>query len=798
MKKVAAFIVDKRNIIFFIFTLLAIFSAFSRNWVDVENDITAYLPDNTETRTGLTIMNDNFTTFATAEIMVENITLDTANYLYDEIEKCEGVKSIAFDAEDDYKQASALFTITFDGEENDEISIEGLEKVNELLSNYDTYSSTEIGNPLKAIVNSEMLIVDLIAVFIVVTVLLLTSTTYAEIPVLLITFGAAAVLNMGTNFMMGTISFVTDSIAIVLQLALAIDYAIIFLHRYQEEHEKLAAKEAVVEALTKAIPEISGSSLTTVAGLAAMCLMQFTLGLDMGIVLIKAILLSLASVFFLMPGLLVVFSDWIDKTPHKSFVPKISFLGKFDYATRFIIPLIFIGVLICGFLFSHRTSYAYTEDSIIPIKLNETQIAENKICDVFGKENQLALIVPRESFEKEGKLIKELEELEHTVSVLGLANVEALDGYMITDSLNPRQFSEITGLDYEVAEALYAAYAVNQEDYGQLVTNIENYSMPLIDIFEYLIDMEKEVTISLDEETKDKLDDLDGQLEDAKLQLLSDGWSRIVLQSDLPIEGEDSFKYLEIVHGIVGKYYDEGYVIGDMTSSYDLRTSFEHDNTLISILTIVFVLLVLLFTFSSVGLPVLLIMIIQGSIWINFSTPYLKGENLFFMTYLIVSSIQMGANIDYAIVISSRYLENKETMPIKEAMIETLNFSFPTIITSGTMLASAGLIIGYLTSEPTISTIGLFLGQGTFISIFLVMCVLPQILILGDLIIRKTTFSINMSNKAVKRTGIMRVDGRVRGQFTGYLDAEVHGLIRGDLNATIEIGNPDGEEKSDD
>lgn len=798
MDRLAALIVDRRSIIFFVVIALSIFSVFSRNWVRVCDDITAYLPSDTETREGLSVMEDNFYTFATARIMLENITLEKAEKIASSMEEIKCVKSVEFDSEDSFKNASAYYSVTFEGADNDQVCIDALEEVKQLISGYDSYVSTEIGNPLKQIINGEMLVVDAIAVVIVVTVLLLTSSTYAEIPVLLLTFGAAAILNMGTNFLFGEISFVTDSIAIVLQLALAIDYAIILLHHYQEEHIKLAPREAAIAALSKSIPEIAGSSLTTIAGLASMCLMEFKLGPDMGIILIKAIALSLLSVFFLMPGLLVLFSGWMDKSKHSNFIPPISWIGKMDYATRYIMPIFFIGVLICGFVLQGKANYVYSQDSIKSFKQNEQQVAEHKINELFGKSNQFAIIVPSGSYETEKKVIDEINGLEHTSSVIGLANVEAKDGIYITDSLTPRQFSELAGLDNEVAEGLYLAYSVEKEEYGRALTNIESYSVPLLDMFDYLIDEKKEVYLDLGEETEDKLSELEVQLGDARLQLLNNGWSRIVVESDLPVEGDDSFRYLSVIHGIVGKYYPDSYVVGDTTSCADLKTSFEKDNTLINILNIVFVIFVLIFTFNSVGLPALLILIIQGSIWANFSTPYLEGNNLFFLTNLIVSSIMMGANIDYAIVISSRYLEMKQELPLKQAMIETLNFAFPTIITSGTMLVSAGFIIYFLTSNETICTIGLFLGQGTLISIFLVMFVLPQILLLGDIVIRNTSFSIKRRNQITKHTGMVRIDGRVRGTLNGFVDAEMHGMFRGELNAMIDIGNiRQLEEKTD-
>ena len=773
-----------------IFLILAIFCAFSRNWVSVNDDLIAFLSEDTETRQGIDLMDREFTTFATANIMVQNITYQQADALYEAVEEVDGVKSVIFDdSPNHYASASALFSVTFDGGNEDEVSIQALERVKQLLSAYDLYVSTEVGNPLKAIVSQEMVVVDLLAVVVIVLVLLFTSRTYAEVPVLLITFGAAALLNMGTNFIFGEISFVTDAIAVVLQLALAIDYAIILCHRYTEEREKMTPREAAVTALTKAIPEISASSLTTIAGLFALTFMQYKLGYDLGIVLIKAIVLSLLSVFLLMPGLLVTFSRAIDKTHHRSFVPRIPFLGRFAYATRYVVPILFVAVIVFAYLFSHKATFAYSQYSVEAIRKNETTIANENIEATFGKRNVLAIIVPNGGYEEEAEMIAELESFPEVISVTGLANIEVDDDYVLTDSLTPRQFAELTGLDYEIARALYAGYAVNNDDYGQAATGIDSYTISLIDLFTYINERRDDVSLSISQDLSDDLDDLAEQLDDARLQLQSDDWSRIVLELDLPVEGEESYAFLNILRGIVARDYKEFYFVGDTTSCRDLRDSFEHDNLLISLLTVFFVVAVLIFTFKSVGLPALLIAIIQGSIWCNFSQPYLKHENLFFLTYLIVSAIQMGANIDYAIVITNRYLTLKKEFPLKEAIIETLNQALPTIITSGTILASAGIAIGFLTSNESISTIGIYLGVGTMISIFLVMFVLPQILLFGDSLIRKTTFNFEPNARAASRVGVMRIDGRVRGMMNGYVDAEIHGFFRGNMKALVDMND---------
>ena len=207
---------------------------------------------------------------------------------------------------------------------------------------YDLSVYTMVGYDENALLREEMTTILVVSSFIIVVILALTSRAYMEVPVLIITFGAAALLNMGSNFLLGKISFISDSIAVVLQLALAIDYAIILCHRFSDEHETKDARESAIIALSKAIPEIGGSSLTTISGLAALAFMKFGIGLDMATVLIKAILLSLLSVFTLMPVLLVLFSPLIDKTKHKKLLPNIAFAGKFAVKTRRIVPIIFV------------------------------------------------------------------------------------------------------------------------------------------------------------------------------------------------------------------------------------------------------------------------------------------------------------------------------------------------------------------------------------------------------------------------------------------------------------------------
>ena len=788
---VATFIVNKRKAIEILFVLAIIYSVLCINKVQVNQDITSYLPADSETRQGLSIMDEQFMTYGSAKVMLANVTFNQADSLVDSLENVDGVKEVAFDdSSDHFKGTNALFDITFSGTSDEQVSKDALKSVKDILADYDVYVSTEVGSEESSAESlaKDMNIILVLAVVVIVAVLLLSTKAYLQIPVLLITFGVAAILNMGTNYWFGTISSITNSIAVVLQLALAIDYAIILCDRFMEEHETLDAEEAVKVALSKAIPEISSSSLTTFSGMVAMMFMQFRLGYDMGIILVKAIILSLISVFFLMPGVLLIFAKGIDKTHHKCYVPKITIVGKFANKTKYIIPPLFIICLVFAFMKSNNCQYIYDTSSIVSAKKSESKIAQETIEETFGASNQLVVMVPKGDYESEHKVVKKLQNLDYVTSALALSNVSINDEYVLTDKLSPRQFSELVGIDREVVEVLYMAYAYNQEQYGPVVTGIDDYDVPIIDMFLFLYDQYKEGYVTLDSNLDEKLTTLYDTLHDAQLQLQGSDYSRLVLNISLPVEGQETYDALEEIRGIAAQYYSKDSVIlvGNSTSDHDLESSFASDNIIISVLTALFVMIILFFTFQSAGLPVLLVLTIQGSIWINFAVPSIEGQTVFFIAYLIVSAIQMGATIDYAIVISNRYLQLKQQMPLKEAITETLNQSFPTIFTSGSILTCAGFLIGEIASDATVASIGVALGRGTLISIILVLFVLPQILLMGDIIIEKTALTMNITRPQREVAGRVRVTGHVRGYVQGEIDADIQGTFQGQMKVSVD------------
>ena len=399
------------------------------------------------------------------------------------------------------------------------------------------------------------------------------------------------------------------------------------------------------------------------------------------------------------------------------------------------------------------------------------------IEDNFTSKNMLALIVPTGDYDKESAILDELGQYDEVDSTMGLTNIEALDGYMLADKLTPRQFAELAGLDYEAAQVVYAAYAAQQAEYGQIVGNLATYKVPLIDMFLFVCEQVDSGIVTLSDDQAQMLQDAEVQMNSAKAQLQGTDYDRMLIYLTLPESSDETYAFTDKILEIAEKYYpDENvYLAGESTNEYEFEKSFAVDNKVVSIVSVLVVMLVLLFTFNSAGMPVLLILVIQGCIWLNFSFPTITGKYIFFLGYLIVSSIQMGANIDYAIV-------------------ETLNFAFPTIITSGSILSICGFLIGSMTSEPVIAGIGESLGRGTVISIIMVMFALPQILLIGSGIVDKTSFSVPSITEKKSGHGKVSVNGMVRGNINGTVHGIMHATVEGDIDLNLISGSANEEQ----
>ena len=819
MYRLSAFIVDRRKAFMVLFIIAIIYCLFRISDVEVENDVTKYLPENTETRQGVDIMDSEFETHGSAKILLANITYDQARIVAKGLENIDGIDTVKFyDPEDEdyndealedyYRDSAALITLSFDQDKDTELSQQAIKEVREYVRDYDSHVFTTVDLDESAELKHDVAFILLVAVFVIIGVLLFTSTTYAEVPIFIITFVTAAILNKGTNYVFGTVSFISNSVDVILQLALAIDYAIIMFHRYMEEHlSGLEAREAMIAALSKAIVEISSSSLTTMAGMVALVFMQFKVGKDLGLVLCKSILFSMLSVFLLMPGLIMWFRNNIDKTKHRSFVPKITAWGNFIVRTRHVFPIIFIIIVVFAFRFSNTATYIFDKYTARGPKKTPYVEAKDRIDETFETGNTMAIVLPKGDYDKEAAIIRNLKTRDSVDDVLALANVEVGDAneYVLTDSVTPRDFAEIADIDAGISTLLYTAYAQDNEIYGAFIDGIDEYKVSVLDLIDFIYDKKETGAFNLSAKQSEDLDDIHEQIENARAQLESEEHSRIIFVLKGSVEGEKTYGEVDDIRKMAQSYYrDRVYVVGDPTAASDLSSSFSNDNLVISVLTAFFVGVILLFTFQSVSLPFILLLTIQGSIWINFAIPNLTGNPLYFLAYLIVSSIQMGATIDYAIVITNRYVTLRQDNSDRKALVvQSLNESFATIVTSGSILTVCGFLVGNLTSNAVIANLGTALGRGTLLSIAMVMIILPQLLYIFDPILDKSSFKVRTpdigtglsGNLLQKTAGTMIINGTINGHFNGYLIGEFKGTMNGDMDLTLRKGEAEDGEK---
>ena len=417
MKKISELIVKYRNFIMLLFLGFLIFSGFCIPKVQIEYDISSYLPSSTDTAQAIEIMDKEFVTYGTTTVVINNISFDEASDLKEQIIEIDGVKSLPFENNEKYfNNSKALFKITFDGDANNEICVNAYNEIKELLKPYESFESVSLVDNYADTLASEMKLIVLLAAIVIIVILLFTSRSYAEVGVLLIVFIVAAIFNMGTNYRFGKISFVSNSVCIILQLALAIDYSIILLHRFIEEceaHPRDDTKTSMVTALSKSIPEIFGSSLTTISGLLALVCMTFKLGQDLGLVLSKSIIFSILTVVLLMPGLLLKFSKLIKKTRHKNFVPKINWFGKGILKIRYVLITIFLVCVTAGGYLSSRVDYCYTNNGIQSNNPTEVQKANEIISENFGYQNQFVIVVPNGDYQKQKELLEFMESKEY-------------------------------------------------------------------------------------------------------------------------------------------------------------------------------------------------------------------------------------------------------------------------------------------------------------------------------------------------------------------------------------------------
>lgn len=761
LKKIPEGIVKLKWVFLVLFVALSIFGAVMIPHTKINYDLTGYLPAHCDSSTALELLKKEFDDKGMAYVMVKDVTPEKAGEIKTRLEKVEGVATVTYVESMNYKNNSALYTVTLKDYDSTAGAFDAVKGVIDALSDEKAYLSGQSAFSYYTKLETEQSIMKLgIAIIIIILlVMLFTSKTYFELIVLILVFGAAMAINMGTNFLfVNGISYIANLVALVLQLALSLDYSIILLHRYMEERDNGEdAKTATVTALTKGLPEILSSSLTTVAGLAALMLMTLSIGAEIGLSLAKGIVVSMATVIFFMPALLVIFDKPIQKTRHKSFVPNVTKPARaIVKARKVIVPAFLLIAILAGVAQGfNKYSFNYNSGSLI--------VAPKKVIEEtgFGTLNSLVVVVPKGDAEKERQLVKYVESFD----LIDKSQTTALS------TINVYSF-----IDADSSETLYLTNEVSRKDIGDLIDKIpsdagvnpllikpiiegwfddyvKNYlpegtkpskaKVRLIDLLDFAVREKFDAISRFIGDDPEKLAYLEQikQISFAKANLESENYSRITFNINGGVEDDDVFELVKTLKSGVSDFYEERYITGESVVCYEMSEYFMKDNLMVCLFTDLFILVILLITFRNISLPIILILAIQGGIFINFAIPFLSKTSISFIGYLIISAIQMGATIDYAIVLTNRYRGiRKDFTDRYDAMAAATNAVFPTILTSGVILTATGFVMSML-SSGVVAQLGLLLGVGTLTSIIIVLFVLPSLLLVTEKVVDKTDFS---------------------------------------------------------
>ena len=671
-----------------VFVVLAVICAGLSTLVGVNYNFADYLPDDAPSTKALNIMEEEYSQpIPNMRVVIYDVTIPEALDYKEKIENAEGVKEVTWlddsidiyqpleladqDTIDTwYKNSDALFSVTVSSNEDEKAA--AVEAIREIIGDNNAMSGTAVTDVLSPVHTSqEIQKIILIALPIIFVILLLTTTSWFEPVLFMATIGVAIMLNRGTNLMFGEISFVTNAAGSVLQLAVSMDYSIFLLHRFAENRQDgKPVQEAMIAAVKQSMGSVLSSGLTTVTGFAALILMRFKIGPDMGYVMAKAIVFSLICVLCFLPALAISTYKLIDKTRHRPFYPAFSKFVKGVLKVR--IPALTIAVLIAipCFIAQGRNDFIYGSSRVYSTE--ETQMGRDLLAveDEYGASNPLVIMVPKGDISKEAQLNDALKSDSDVISIISYVNTV---GASIPENFVPE-------------EALSQLYS---EHYSRFV-----------------------VTLDTEE--------------------IEDGWA----------------DKIDRVREICEEYYgDEVLIAGDLASTEDLKDTITVDNTRVNILAILFVFVILVVNFKSITLPIILTLVIELSIWINLSVPYFQSTTLHYIGYLIISSVQLGATIDYAILLTGRYLEERKTKTRREAAAESIRACVLSLFTSAIILTIAGFVLGAVSTNLVLSQLGTLVGRGAVISFILVLFALPALLMIFDRVIEKTTAKTQFYHK---------------------------------------------------
>lgn len=672
-------IVKYKKTVVITFIIFAVLSIILTLQVSVNFNMVDYLPKEAQSTKALDIMEEEFKEeLPNARVMIKNITVQEALGYKEELSHIEGVSSVSW--LDDvigqgalmttpiefmdqsllgsyYKDENALFSLTVESG----LEEETVEQIRLLIGEDNSVIGEAVNTAeSQSMSTSEVAKAMTILLPLIIIILIISTTSWIEPVLFLITIGIAVLINMGTNIFFKDVSFMTQTISPILQLAVSLDYAIFLLHSFQDYRQEYEPSIAMKKAIKHAIPTVTASAATTIIGFSALIMMRFKIGSDLGLNLVKGVLLSFISVMVFLPALTLLVYKFIDKTRHRPFVPKIGGLGKAIMAIRIPFLILALVALVPSFLAQSNNEFMYGMGGVA----DHSRVGRDTLLieEEFGKENLLVLLVPKGELGKEVELAKELNTLPYVNNIV----------------------SYVTAVGSEIPTE-YAPEEVVKQFYS------ENYA-------------------------------------------------RMIVYTDTEEESDETFETVEGILELADNYYDGYYMVGQSAILYDMKTIVSSDIMLVNIIAIIGIFIVLLVSFKSLTIPILLLFSIETAIWINLSYTYFTGQNLNFIGYLVISTVQLGATVDYAILLTNRYMANRKELPKKEAMKRTIDNNIAAILTSASILSLAGFILAITSTNPIISELGMLLGRGTLLSFIMVVLVLPALLVLLDKLVALTTY----------------------------------------------------------
>ena len=681
--RLARFIIKKQKWIESVFAAGCLFSLIAMLFVNVNYDLTEYLPDTARSHIGLDQMEAAFGYPGTARVMLKDVSLYEAKQYKDRLEAVDGVDQILWcdstvniyagedfidmeSIEDYYKDGCAVMDVTFDEGDTSAKTAQAIEQMQAITGEKGYYVGMAVQTKsLTENVESEMSLILTVAVIMIFAVLCITTNAWSEPFLFLLVMGVAILLNRGTNIFIGTVSFLTDNVAMVLQLATSMDYSIFLLDAFSREREGgLSEEEAMVRAVDDAINSIFASSLTTVVGFLALVSMKFTIGFDMGLVLAKGIVFSLLTVVFFMPAMILKFASMNERTRHRRFLPDFQGLSRRIYKARYASLALMLLLVPPAYVAQGMNTYLYGNSAVGASEGTKVYADDQVIVNTFGRSNMLLALYPNTSSVREREMTEAIEALPYVKSVTSLA--------------------------------------------GTLPEGIPEEFLP---------------------------QSLTGELH-------TQDWCRMLIYIRTKSESSQAFACTQELEEILTGYYPENsYLVGETPSTRDIRDTITEDNTRVNMLSLLGVFLVVMASFRSLVVPVLVIIPIEAAIFLNMAVPYLAGDTMVYMGYIIVSSIQLGATVDYAILLANNYAACRKKIPDKrEACIQALSMSCTSIFTSGTIIVLAGYIIHFISSTAAIGDLGHLIGRGGLYSMVLVLTVLPALLVLFDRIVTDNEF----------------------------------------------------------